>query len=72
MMGGIFWGYVAMIEGLVSRARRECVERFNAQQIKVIATGGLGGLIKPATDVIDIYNPNLTLSGLAIIHERNK
>lgn len=72
MMAGVFWGYVAMIEGLVARARQECVERFNTQQIKVIATGGLGGLIKPATDVIDVYNPNLTLSGLAIIHEQNK
>ncbi|AIL13052.1 pantothenate kinase [Candidatus Paracaedimonas acanthamoebae] len=72
MMAGVFWGYVAMIEGLVSRAREECIERFDARQIKVIATGGLGGLIKPATNIIDIYNPNLTLSGLAIIHERNK
>lgn len=72
MMGGLFWGYVAMVEGLVARARIECAERFKVQQIKVIATGGLGGLIKPATDVIDIYDPNLTLSGLAIIHEQNK
>jgi type III pantothenate kinase len=72
MMAGIFWGYVSMIEGLVIRARIECAERFKAEQIKVIATGGLGGLIKPATTIIDIYNPHLTLSGLAIIHERNK
>lgn len=72
MMGGLFWGYVAMIEGLVARAQAECAERFKAQKIKVIATGGLGGLIKPATDVIDIYDPNLTLNGLAIIHEQNK
>ncbi len=72
MRAGVFWGYVSMIEGLVKRARAECAERFDVQQIKVIATGGIGGLIKPATDVIDIYNPDLTLSGLAIIHERNK
>lgn len=72
MMAGVFWGYVSMIEGLVTRARKECIERFNTQQIKVIATGGLGGLIKPATEVIGIYDPNLTLNGLAIIHEQNK
>lgn len=72
MMAGVFWGYVSMIEGLVKRAFIECAERFKVQTIKVVATGGLGGLIKPATDIIDIYNPDLTLSGLAIIHERNK
>ncbi|OJX13970.1 MAG: hypothetical protein BGO77_01210 [Caedibacter sp. 37-49] len=72
MRAGVFWGYVSMIEGLVKRAQAECAERFDAHQLKVVATGGLGGLIKPATDVIDIYNPDLTLNGLAIIHERNK
>ena len=40
--------------------------------IKVVATGGLGKLISEATDSIDIYDPELTLHGLRIIHDKQK
>jgi type III pantothenate kinase len=42
------------------------------KQCKVIATGGLGKIISDATDVIEIYDPDLTLKGLRIIAEKNK
>jgi hypothetical protein len=40
--------------------------------IKVVATGGLGKLISDATDAIDIYDPELTLHGLRIIHDKQR
>ena len=38
----------------------------------VVATGGLGNIIVSETDVVDIYDPELTLEGLRIIYEKNK
>ena len=40
--------------------------------LKVVATGGLGRIIANETDCIDIYDPNLTLSGLRLIFEKQK
>jgi type III pantothenate kinase len=40
--------------------------------VKVIATGGLGRIIAQETDCIDVYDPNLTLSGLRLIYEKQK
>ena len=42
------------------------------ENAKVVATGGLGNIIVSETDVIDIYDKNLTLEGLRIIYEKNK
>ena len=40
--------------------------------IKVIATGGMGRIIYENTDKIDIYDNQLTLQGMKIIYEKNK
>ena len=40
---GIYWGYVAMIEGLVARMKAEI-----GRPVKVIATGGLATLFDTA------------------------
>lgn len=65
MQIGIFWGYVAMIEGLVVRLRNEV-----GRPVKVIATGGLATLFEPHTRVFDAIEPDLTIQGLAIMCER--
>lgn len=65
MLIGVFWGYVAMIEGLVTRMKAEI-----GRPAKVIATGGLSLLFDEATDVFDAVEPDLTLEGLAILAER--
>lgn len=65
MQIGIFWGYVAMIEGLVARLKREV-----GRPAKVLATGGLATLFEPHTDVFDVIEPDLTIQGLAIMCER--
>jgi type III pantothenate kinase len=65
MQIGIFWGYVAMIEGLVARLKAEV-----GRPTKVIATGGLATLFEPHTAVFDAIEPDLTIQGLAIMWER--
>lgn len=67
MQSGIYWGYVALIEGLVARIRAE----FGAA-MTVIATGGLAPLFAEATDVIQALDDDLTLRGLVAIHARNR
>ena len=39
---------------------------------KVVATGGLGKIIANETDMIDVYDSQLTLIGLRFIYEKNK
>ncbi len=65
MLIGVFWGYVAMMEGLISRMRAEI-----GRPAKVIATGGLAVLFDEATDIFDAVDGELTLDGLAILAER--
>jgi type III pantothenate kinase len=65
MLIGVFWGYVAMMEGLIARIRAEI-----GRPAKVIATGGLSVLFDEATDIFDAVDPDLTLEGLAILAER--
>jgi len=65
MLIGVFWGYVAMMEGLIARMRAEI-----GRPAKVIATGGLAVLFDEATEIFDAVDPDLTLDGLAILAER--
>jgi type III pantothenate kinase len=65
MLIGVFWGYVAMMEGLIARMRTEI-----GRPAKVIATGGLAVLFDEATDIFDSVDADLTLEGLAILAER--
>jgi type III pantothenate kinase len=64
MLIGIYWGYVAMIEGLVERMRRE----IDGPET-VIATGGLAVLFDKHTDVFDAIEPDLTIQGLSLLHD---
>ncbi len=65
MLIGVFWGYVAMIEGLIARMRAEI-----GRPAKVVATGGLAILFDRHTEIFDHVDPDLTLEGLAILAER--
>jgi type III pantothenate kinase len=65
MLIGVFWGYVAMIEGLIARMKSEI-----GRPAKVIATGGLAVLFDEAGDLFDAVDPDLTLEGLAVLAER--
>jgi len=63
---GVFWGYVAMMEGLVARLRDQI-----GRPVKVIATGGLAVLFDAHTKVFDMIVPDLTVEGLAMIYARS-
>jgi type III pantothenate kinase len=66
MQAGIYYGYIGQTEYVVKKMKEEA----GLDGIKVVATGGLGKLISEATDAIDIYDPELTLHGLRIIHDK--
>lgn len=65
MLIGVFWGYVAMMEGLIARIRAEI-----GRPAKIIATGGLAVLFHEATDIFDAVDADLTIDGLAILAQR--
>jgi type III pantothenate kinase len=66
MRSGVFWGYVGLIEGLVTRIKAE-----RNEPMTVIATGGLAPLFAKTTPVIQHIDPDLTLRGLLLVHKRN-
>jgi type III pantothenate kinase len=65
MLTGIYWGYVAMMEGLLARLKREI-----GRPVKVLATGGLAALFDEQTDLFDAVEPDLTIRGLSLLHEK--
>lgn len=67
MQSGIIFGYVGLIESLVSRIKQEL-----GGGAYVVATGGLAQIIARETKVIDTVNMHLTLIGLRLIHELNQ
>lgn len=68
MQGGLLYGQVGQTEYIVKRLKEES----GYKNAKVVATGGLGNMIVSETDVIDVYDPQLTLKGLQIIFEKNR
>ena len=67
MLIGVYWGYVAMIEGLVERLKAEI-----GRPARVIATGGLAILFDKYTDAFDMIEPDLTIQGLALLAAKAK
>jgi type III pantothenate kinase len=66
MQAGVFWGYIALIEGLIDRIKAEW-----GRPMTVVATGGVASLFQGATDAIDHFDSDLTIRGMLEIHRRN-
>ncbi len=66
MQAGVFYGYIGQTEYIIKKMKEES----GLDNIKVVATGGLGKLIYENTDKIDVYDANLTLQGLRLIYEK--
>ena len=62
---GIYWGYVAMIEGLVARLKAEI-----GRPVTVVATGGLAPLFERHGKLFDAVEPDMTIQGLSLLHEQ--
>jgi type III pantothenate kinase len=67
MQSGIYFGFVAQVDGMVTRIKAEI-----GQDAVVVATGGLARLICEGAVTVDHVEPNLTLYGLKLIYERNR
>ncbi len=66
MLIGIYWGYVAMVEGLIARMKAQI-----GRPVKVVATGGLAALFQQHEALFDAVDPDLALKGLALLWRRS-
>jgi len=66
IQSGLVWGFVAQVEGMVSRMVAEL-----GGSARVIATGGQATLVAGLTHVIEETDPLLTLEGLRLIYNQN-
>jgi type III pantothenate kinase len=67
MQSGLVFGYVALIDGMVQRFKKE----LGLANVQVVGTGGMISIITPHTNAIDHVHPWLTLDGLLAIYKLN-
>lgn len=68
MQAGLMYGQIGQTEYIIKQVKMEA----GLDDMKVVATGGLGRIISDETDLIDEYNADLTLEGLRIIYGKNR
>lgn len=68
MQAGLVYGQIGQTEYIIRQVKQES----GYENLKVVATGGLGRLISDETDAIEVYDNSLTLDGLRIIYEKNR
>lgn len=66
MQAGLIYGQIGQTEYII----KQTIEQAAMGKIKVVATGGLGRIIANETDMIDVYDPNLTLKGMNLIYKK--
>jgi type III pantothenate kinase len=67
LQSGILFGTVGQVDGLVDRIRDEIGD----PDATVIATGGLSSVVVDESRTIEHHEPDLTLTGLRLVYERN-
>jgi type III pantothenate kinase len=65
MQSGLFYGYVALVDGIIARMKKEL-----GANTHVIGTGGQAPFISQETKSIEIVDANLTLDGLQLVAAR--
>ena len=72
LQSGTIYGFAGQVDGLVDRICDELVKLYpDKPDVTVIATGGLAPLVIGVSENIDFHEPDLTLIGLRLVHERN-
>ncbi len=66
LRSGWVYGYVGLVEGLVTRIKASL-----GDDALVLATGGLADYVLAETSIVDVHDPILTLKGLRLYYERN-
>jgi type III pantothenate kinase len=72
MQSGLVLGYAALVEGTVSRLKREMVNPDSKTEFTVIATGGLAEVVATDTKAIQVVDQYLMLKGLRLLYEMNR
>ena len=67
IQSGLVYGYVGLVEGMVARIRTEL-----GGDVHVIGTGDRAPLVAAESKVLDVVDPNLTLTGLRLIWHMNR
>ncbi len=70
LQSGTIYGFAGQVDGLVHRICQELSATYSGTPA-VIATGGLAPLVLGISETINHHEPDLTLIGLRLIHERN-
>jgi type III pantothenate kinase len=63
IQAGVLFGAADAVDGIV---RRSIAEWPDGKKPRVVATGGLAGIVAPLTETIELTDPDLTLRGLRI------
>lgn len=68
MQAGLVYGQIGQTEYIINQVKKES----GFDNLKVVATGGLGRIIATETDLIEVYDSSLTLEGLRLIYKKNR
>src|SRR3954471_22340364 len=71
LQSGILYGFAGQVDGMVRRLSAALAPD-DPSSVQVIATGGLAALVIDHSETVTRYEPELTLIGLRLIHERNQ
>lgn len=67
MQSGLVYGHVGLVKELLNRMAAEM-----GKGVKMVATGGLSGVLAPLVGLFDVVDQTLTLEGVRLIAERNE
>ncbi|WP_308917524.1 type III pantothenate kinase [Jannaschia sp. LMIT008] len=67
MQSGIFWGYVGLVKEITARITAE-----RDRPMTIVSTGGLAPLFQQSERLFDLWDEDLTIHGLTVIHAFNE